>query len=246
MTLEHFTKTFSPLMSDLEHLTKTFGPTMAAQCYAQKTDATFEDFKTLKHLGADFNQLNEANLVLKNSALILAVVYNYLENVEHMLNLGADVNTASDQIGSPLKIAVVKGNQDMVKLLINFGADVNAVHYDESVLMKAVVAIRFDIVKMLVEAGADIVGGSMYAVNRDGSKTMVNALSYAQNIYKNNQGQNAWNIYMGFRGHNEVTDILNYLESVVKAKEESEMLEELLIIKEVVDSSETKSDRKRL
>jgi len=229
----------------LENIIKSVGPAIAAQCYAQEANATFEDFETLKHLGADFNYFNPGNLAPKESAITLAVAGGYLENVKHMIKLGADVNVPSYILGPLLKIAVVRGNLYMVNLLISRGADVNAIHYDESILMKAVASLNFNIVKTLVEAGADILDGSMHVVNKDGSKTMVNALSYAQNLYENNKSRITWFFFNGYEAEDPALKILNYLESVVNAKKESEMLEELLIIKDVV-VNETKSDRKRL
>ncbi len=87
--------------------------------------------------------------------LIKAVRRKTLEEVENLIESGANVNTEDEYGSSPLIESVKKKNIEMVKLLISKGADVTKIIEGRTPLTEAVNKNDIEIVKFLISKGAD-------------------------------------------------------------------------------------------
>ena len=93
-----------------------------------------------------------------NEHLLAEAAYsNNLTEVERLLELGADINLASNEDdNAPIIAAAQKGHIELVQYLIDEGADVNRRNsIGESALYVAGIAGHKDIVRLLLNNGAD-------------------------------------------------------------------------------------------
>ena len=97
----------------------------------------------------------------KNNALMNAAGIGKAEEVQRLLNEGADVN-ARQKFSTPsgmtsLIWASQRGYPDVVNVLLDKGADVNAKHqYGGTALMETAWEGSLDVVQFLLEKGADV------------------------------------------------------------------------------------------
>ena len=95
-----------------------------------------------------------------NQELIAAARKGHLEEIEHLLNEGADVNVVENNSGMTalMIVAYDMGQFDEVaKLLLDKGANVNAKAKDgNTALMGAVLKRKYNLAKLLLDKGADI------------------------------------------------------------------------------------------
>lgn len=64
----------------------------------------------------------EDSTTLPRNFLHMACENGHLDVVRELVNLGADVNQTSDEIGTPLCVACMKGHADIAKFLLSKGA----------------------------------------------------------------------------------------------------------------------------
>ncbi|SEO93077.1 ankyrin repeat domain-containing protein [Paenibacillus sp. OV219] len=101
-------------------------------------------------LGVNIN-LTDAN---KRSGILIATDNHHFEMVKLFLNLGADVNIASDEIdNTPIMIASVKGYVDIVRLLIEqSNPDMTILNgYGGTALIPACEKGHVEVVRLLLE-----------------------------------------------------------------------------------------------
>jgi len=104
------------------------------------------DFLITNHI--DYSNLN----LLGQSALHIAIEWNDVKIVKHLLNKGIDVNGYNSF--TPLKLAAFQGKNEIVMLLIEHGADINKVSTSGySPLSMAVRSSHYSTVKILMENG---------------------------------------------------------------------------------------------
>ena len=110
-------------------------------------------------LGEELEAANvEADTVHSNgkTALMLAARDRDLEEVERLLQNGADVNKANDNGGTPIMYAALGGDLSIVKRLIELGADLNAVAKNGwSALMISAAKGYASIAQQLLDNAAD-------------------------------------------------------------------------------------------
>ena len=111
-----------------------------------------EHIKTILDAGASVHDLN-----VKNEALIWAAKVDNLELIRYLIEEGADVNTTSFDVHTPLTAAAEGGYTESVKFLLEKGADVNKQQcwYDTPLIIGAKSG-HFQCVKVLIKSGADI------------------------------------------------------------------------------------------
>ncbi|MBU1043375.1 MAG: ankyrin repeat domain-containing protein [Candidatus Omnitrophica bacterium] len=139
------------------------------------------------------------------------------ENVQLLLEQGADVNTTFDNGDTALMFAVYKGQIEIVKLLLANSADVNAQSFDLGVtaLHVAVRGNNLEIVKLLVEHNARINAVSSTGITplmlaaENGWLDIARFLIAKKALLnaRNNQGDTALMIAAN-RGHLEVVKLL--------------------------------------
>jgi len=90
--------------------------------------------------------------------IILETIMGNFDNVSHLLDTGADINTRSKTTDyTPLHYACSKGDTKIVRLLIDRGVDVNACDkYSTTPLILAIENNNLEIVRLLLEHGADV------------------------------------------------------------------------------------------
>jgi ankyrin repeat protein len=92
-----------------------------------------------------------------NNRLRRACSAGKLAEIEHLLAIGADINTKDVDGNPPLVYAIQRGRAEAVQLLISMGADVNPI--DGSLVTPLMNACWFgkeSIIKPLLQAGADV------------------------------------------------------------------------------------------
>jgi ankyrin repeat protein len=91
----------------------------------------------------------------KGMALRIAASNGQLEEVERLLNEGADIDARSDNGMTPLILASWRGHTKVVELLLREGADVDATtNKGTTALRLATERGHKEIIRMLQEAGA--------------------------------------------------------------------------------------------
>ncbi len=93
-----------------------------------------------------------------NERLIKAAMHGKVEDVELLLDRGADINH-KDQFGSTALLdAAIHGDAKIVELLLNRGADVHhrSTFWGDTALFKAAIFGFPEIVELLLDRGADI------------------------------------------------------------------------------------------
>jgi uncharacterized protein len=99
----------------------------------------------------------EAKDTYGRTALTYAASYGQLDNVQMLLQHGADVNIADDMSKRPLDYACALLHINVATCLLEAGADVNAADCDgNSVLMLAAQINSAAVVQLLLDHGADI------------------------------------------------------------------------------------------
>jgi ankyrin repeat protein len=90
------------------------------------------------------------------TALILAAMFNKIEEAKLLLSKGADINQSDDYGDTPLKIAVQRGHGRFVSMLLRAGADVNLGSQTTPIQdAKQGLKIYENIIKLLKYAGAE-------------------------------------------------------------------------------------------
>ena len=101
--------------------------------------------------------LREPDTSMLTAELIHASGYGKLDQVEKLLNQGADVNAGDIYDGSALLTAASQGRYEIAELLINHGADVNAQNARYGTALQAAASRNhYKIAKLLLNAGADV------------------------------------------------------------------------------------------
>jgi ankyrin repeat protein len=89
----------------------------------------FDKFKTLTSKIKNINSVNDDEMTIFGELCVLASFDKTAKEVkpyiDHLLGLGAHINTLDSMDRSPLSCVAKEGNLDLVKLLIKSGADVN-------------------------------------------------------------------------------------------------------------------------
>ncbi|UKZ92911.1 uncharacterized protein TrAFT101_007843 [Trichoderma asperellum] len=83
----------------------------------------------------------------------------FIEFIEHLLDLGADINAQGGEAGNALQTACRLNNISLVKILLDKGADVNALdRHDRNALQASLYALRdrLDLMKLLLSRGAKV------------------------------------------------------------------------------------------
>jgi ankyrin repeat protein len=108
----------------------------------------------------------------KDLVLRKAVQQGRPDEVERLLDEGANVNAAKDKYRSTvLMLASARGDLQLMSLLVARGADVNAGDADGwTALMGATVEGHVDAVKFLLDKGADV-----HATNSEGETALMMA-----------------------------------------------------------------------
>jgi ankyrin repeat protein len=89
--------------------------------------------------------------------LTIAITHHEKENIQILLDAGADVNFSTNESGAPLTHAVENGSTELVLDLLDRGADLNARMGElGTALMMAIRKGDDDIFHMLLERGADV------------------------------------------------------------------------------------------
>jgi len=92
----------------------------------------------------------------KNPPLVTAILMDNVDAAKDLISRGADVNHASETVGSPLLIAADIGDPEITKLLIEHHADVNFQTPDgDTTLLAAVRGGNFACIDLLLASGAD-------------------------------------------------------------------------------------------
>jgi len=111
-----------------------------------------------------------ANPNLKNDAGATAVLWaaNNLEKTRVLLAHGAEVNTISDDLRTPLMIAAgMPGGKPIVQMLLEHGANVNPTKRpdsESSPLVQAALASNVETMKLLLQHGADLKASAVGAL----------------------------------------------------------------------------------
>jgi uncharacterized protein len=85
-----------------------------------------------------------------------AVRRRSVDELQRLLNVGADVNARDEYGQTALMLAAVNGHAPLVELLVGRGADLDhTAKYGLGALMLAVVNGHVDVVRTLVRAGAN-------------------------------------------------------------------------------------------
>ena len=90
--------------------------------------AALQDFDRVKYLLEVFGLHPDSTIDGKPTALCYAVLKPNLNLVEHLIQLGADVNKSDGMGMTPLHYAAVGGCNYCVSILISRGAEINAVN----------------------------------------------------------------------------------------------------------------------
>ena len=91
-----------------------------------------------------------------NDEFIVAFTQGHWEEVENLLNKGADVNVRSNSGYTALIVATGTGNLEVIKSILEKGADPNAKQKDSMTpLMLATAYGNFKVAKFLLDNGAD-------------------------------------------------------------------------------------------
>lgn len=111
-------------------------------------------------LGVSLDNINDLSL------LCYAVKGNSEENVQKLLQMGADVDAVDKNECTALHVAIIKKELNLVQLLMENNADVNKRgNKSRTALGWAVFRERADIVKYLLEHGADVHLGAKYPLH---------------------------------------------------------------------------------
>lgn len=110
--------------------------------------------------GADVNSPDEEHYI---TPLLWACIFGSPEIVDFLLQYGADVNYADENMGTPLGDAISRGNIEIVRLLVKHGARLEVLDGCGLTPLEAAVAYetasieqRQAIVKELIIAGASL------------------------------------------------------------------------------------------
>ena len=91
------------------------------------------------------------------SAFHWAVFLGHIDLMAEFLNLGAELNSQTDDGWTPLQLAIYKDHMEGTKLLLNQpGLDINVVTTRGSALHVATNTGRLQMISLLLEHGADI------------------------------------------------------------------------------------------
>lgn len=136
----------------IKNLIKNGHPTVslirsAISCKIEKT-------KFLVKHGCDVDMVDEYG----RTALSIVSNNGYIEMVNLLIELGADVNKVNENDNNtPLHDASYNGNTEIIKLLINAGADVNAINKNNKTpIYWALMNGHAETVKVFIDAGIDV------------------------------------------------------------------------------------------
>lgn len=90
-----------------------------------------------------------------NEVLLEAAKQGNLNEVQHLVEHGADVNVVDDDGVTPFLWAYFKGHKDIVKYLLSKGGNINYDGFDEGTLLMAA-AGDVEFVSFLLDAGAEV------------------------------------------------------------------------------------------
>lgn len=139
--------------------------------YGAKVNTVSSLDEPLIHTAMSYDRLDMIELLIKNGVginskidsqelIIYAVKYNKLKVAELLINLGADVESASSDGDKLTNIAISYGHLEMLKLLVARGADIasninNLVDGDAPIIF-AVMNRQIELVKYILSHGADL------------------------------------------------------------------------------------------
>lgn len=119
------------------------------KCKNRKAATTFAEHLAIR-IGTHLNKCRHNNFQL-------GVTTNNTDQVEHMLSLGCNPNSADTFGRSALHVAVSKGYTDIVRLLLGHGADPNiGDKWCNTPLHLAACSHNLAIINLLLDAGADV------------------------------------------------------------------------------------------
>ena len=126
--------------------------------------------------GIDINASDEDS----TSALMVAVVNDYLEIIQLLIKNGANVNWKNNNGETALHIAAVRGHDGIIKLLLEKGAKINEKSNDGLAALHIAAARGQDgIIKLLLEKGANIKSRAIVK-SKEGWVNHVTALQAAE------------------------------------------------------------------
>ncbi|XP_071957300.1 BRCA1-associated RING domain protein 1-like [Antedon mediterranea] len=129
-----------------------------------------------KSMAVDYLKRNKKG----ETPLHLASIKGDIQNVEMLLQQGADANVRDYAGWRPLHEAANHGHADVVSLLLDHGALIDAPGFEnDSPLHDALANNRINVVKVLVKNGANIMARNMFGLTPTGmaiTKAMKNAL----------------------------------------------------------------------
>ena len=95
--------------------------------------------------------LENADISILNTALIVVCKYGFLKIIKLLIDKGADIHANNDMV---LRTAVGSGYLELVQLLLDNGADIHA--HNDNALQRAICDGNLKIIKLLLENGADV------------------------------------------------------------------------------------------
>lgn len=110
----------------------------------------------IKVLIANKADIHEKNHRCGSDALIKAVVMEFIDVIEYLMQQGSDVNTSDYEGISALMYAIEIKNTQIIQLLINAGANVMDIKANIGAFHHACINESLDVVQLLINNGADV------------------------------------------------------------------------------------------
>ena len=115
-----------------------------------------------------YNALNDVIRFLTNDRLFIAIRAHDLNEVNNVLDHGANINHARDCNHTPLHVAALHGNVDMVKLLLDRGANLGCLNLDgHSPLMLAEMQGHDAVADLLAEYETKLIYDDNFKFNKE-------------------------------------------------------------------------------
>ncbi|KAH7115871.1 ankyrin repeat-containing domain protein [Dendryphion nanum] len=187
----------------------------------------FEIMRALLQVGADSNFVSPTGRV---GALWAAAASGHKDVVEHLLNVGANIDAACEDWGTPLYEAASDGFTDVVRLLLERGANVNVSGgWHKRALNAAAFNGHVEIVRELLEHHAEIdpdqdywYGSALGASSRRGHAEVVKILlSKGWSPSKNIATYGSFLTAAATYGHIEVVEALVQKEARITVLEQA-------------------------
>ena len=146
--------------------------------------------RLLVKAGVSVNSLAQPG---KQTPIYYAVLNKKIEMVEHLANLGADVNVKDASNATPLHHAICGQNNEIIRMLIQKGAFIQAktIGDDLAPLHIAIINGTEDSVKLLIDSGASVSDSSAYGETALHFAAELNCLQKADILLQNGADVNS-------------------------------------------------------